>query len=89
MKSKLVEKEMVETVGKKNGEADDFKKYLRDKPTSPYFKIKCLPLFQFKLCTYKSFVDLVCVQFSYMNQLEFVSARQKWGEEKEAFNSPF
>ena len=43
MKSKLVEKEMVETVGKKNGEADDFKKYLRDKPTSPYFKIKCLP----------------------------------------------
>lgn len=63
MKSKLVEKEMVETVGEKNGEADDFKKYLRDKPTSPYFKIKCLPLFQFKLCTYKSFVDLVCIQF--------------------------
>ena len=32
LKSKLVEKEMVEIVGKKkNGDADDFKKYLRDK----------------------------------------------------------
>lgn len=53
------------------------------KPTIPYFKTQCSSLFQVKLCNCKPFIDLVCTKFFYMNQLEFVSAREKWEEEEE------